>query len=279
MKELKYYFPHDSNAKDDPKCMVLIDQLGMEGYGIYWVLIELLRDQNNYQYPMAATGAIARKYATSKEKVETVISNFGLFEATEDGYFFSPSLKKRMAPLDTKRKALSDAGKKGNEARWRENKGLPSLPDSQAIATRSQIEKNREEKSKEEKKKKENKLSLVLREFGEENLPTIIPDMTLETFILQMDYIGNGMDRAVEFVRRVFDFNVNRKKGVYPREIIGPFISYWVQNYDEKPETIFFEDESNLEGSETEFQIPKHLHRWSEKQNEMDGEKQKAYRD
>ena len=38
---LKLYFPHDSNAKDDPKCMVLIDQLGMEGYGIYWVLIEL----------------------------------------------------------------------------------------------------------------------------------------------------------------------------------------------------------------------------------------------
>ena len=37
-----YYFPHDSNAKDDPKCVLMIEQLGMEGYGIYWMLVCLL---------------------------------------------------------------------------------------------------------------------------------------------------------------------------------------------------------------------------------------------
>ena len=42
MSKDAYYFSHDSNAKDDPKCMVLIDQLGLEGYGIFWVLIETL---------------------------------------------------------------------------------------------------------------------------------------------------------------------------------------------------------------------------------------------
>lgn len=34
MSKDAYYFTHDSNAKDDPKCALLIDQLGMEGYGI-----------------------------------------------------------------------------------------------------------------------------------------------------------------------------------------------------------------------------------------------------
>jgi len=43
-----YYFSHDSNAKDDPKCVLLIEQLGLEGYGIYWILIEILRDQPGY---------------------------------------------------------------------------------------------------------------------------------------------------------------------------------------------------------------------------------------
>ena len=42
-----YYFSHDSNAKDDPKCMLLIEELQLEGYGIYWILIEVLREQEN----------------------------------------------------------------------------------------------------------------------------------------------------------------------------------------------------------------------------------------
>ncbi|MFR4036304.1 MAG: Lin1244/Lin1753 domain-containing protein [Butyricimonas faecalis] len=53
MSKDAYYFTHDSNAKDDPKCALLIDQLGMEGYGIYWMLIEVLRDQPDYKYPLA----------------------------------------------------------------------------------------------------------------------------------------------------------------------------------------------------------------------------------
>lgn len=48
MSKDAYYFTHDSNAKDDPKCALLIDQLGMEGYGIYWMLIEVLRDQPDH---------------------------------------------------------------------------------------------------------------------------------------------------------------------------------------------------------------------------------------
>ena len=34
-KKDAYYFSHDANAQDDPKCMLLIDQMGLEGYGIF----------------------------------------------------------------------------------------------------------------------------------------------------------------------------------------------------------------------------------------------------
>lgn len=35
MKHVKdcYYFPHDSNARSDPKIMALIQKYGIEGYG------------------------------------------------------------------------------------------------------------------------------------------------------------------------------------------------------------------------------------------------------
>ncbi len=107
-----YYFPHDSNAKDDPKCVMLIEQLGLEGYGIFWVLVETLRDQKDYKYPIALLPAIARRYNTSIQKVETVVKAYGLFECNEESVFFSVSLINRMIPMETKRLQASEAGKK-----------------------------------------------------------------------------------------------------------------------------------------------------------------------
>lgn len=91
-----YYFSHDSNAKDDPKCMLLIDQLGLEGYGIFWILIEVLRDQPEYRYPLNLVPILARRYNTTAEKMNTVIRNYNLFQFDEKNNFFSLSLNKRM---------------------------------------------------------------------------------------------------------------------------------------------------------------------------------------
>lgn len=90
-----YYFSHDSNAQDDPKCMVLIDQLGMEGYGIFWALIEKLRNEKIFKLPLAIIPSYAKRWSTSKEKIDTVIRNYGLFEV-EDEFFFSQRLKRNM---------------------------------------------------------------------------------------------------------------------------------------------------------------------------------------
>jgi len=111
-----YYFSHDSNAKDDPKCVMLIEQLGLEGYGIYWILIETLREQPTFKYPLSAVSALARRYCTSAEKMKTVIVNFKLFEVDEDD-FFSISLLKRMDKVETMRQQRIAAGKASGEKR------------------------------------------------------------------------------------------------------------------------------------------------------------------
>ena len=98
-----YYFPHDSNAKDDPKCMMLIEQLGLEGYGIFWILIETLRDQANYKYPLALLPAIARRYNTTYEKVKTVVFKYNFFTIENDEFFYSDSLNSRMQIMDYNR--------------------------------------------------------------------------------------------------------------------------------------------------------------------------------
>lgn len=143
-----YYFPHDSNAKDDPKCVLLIDQLGLEGYGIYWVLIEVLRDQPDYSYPVNSLPALARRYNTTVEKVKTVVSKYELFTVKDDTVFFSESLTRRMLPLEEKRKKLSEAGKRGNMIRWKsEDIPILSQPDGLAIATQSQVKESKVNKN------------------------------------------------------------------------------------------------------------------------------------
>lgn len=116
-----YYFSHDSNAKDDPKCVLLIEQLGLEGYGIFWVLIETLRDQPEYKYPLALIPALARRYNTTAEKMKTVVGSYGLFQVENDEFFFSESLDRRME----KRSAFRESQREKALKRWNNAGALP----------------------------------------------------------------------------------------------------------------------------------------------------------
>lgn len=105
------YFSHDANAKDDFKIMLLIEELGLEGYGIFWILIETLREQQNYKYPMKLLNVLARKYNTTLAKVETVVRNYHLFEIEDECFFFSLSLNRRMEVMHKAIEQRKIAGK------------------------------------------------------------------------------------------------------------------------------------------------------------------------
>lgn len=110
-KKDAYYFSHDSNAKDDFKCMLLIEELGLEGYGIFWVLVETLREQDNYKYPIKLLSVLARKYNTTVAKMEVVVKNYNLFKIEDDIFFFSESLNHRMEIMNKAKEQRTIAGK------------------------------------------------------------------------------------------------------------------------------------------------------------------------
>lgn len=183
-----YYFPHDSNAKDDPKCVLLIEQLGMEGYGIYWMLIETLREQPDYTYPVANIPALGRRYNTTAEKVKTVVCNYGLFTVKDDKIFFSDSLNRRMLVLEEKRAKRSEAGRLGNAARWK-----TSQTDRNAITMRSQFIASKVKKSK------------VNESVGEESMrgkrkPFSPPTPSeVESFFTENGYTAEAARRAFDY--------------------------------------------------------------------------------
>jgi uncharacterized protein DUF4373 len=143
MPKEAYYFSHDANAQDDPKCMLLIDQMGMEGYGIFWALIERLRNETTYTLPLCICNALAKRWGTSREKIETVIKNYGLF-MLENEHFFSNRLKESMN-LKSEKARLS--------ASYRWNNANASQSHSVGIANGVQKDANKRKKKKEKEKR------------------------------------------------------------------------------------------------------------------------------
>jgi hypothetical protein len=122
-KKDAYYVPHDSNAKRDPKLMLLRHQLGAQGYGVYWMLIEDLREQEDYSLPVMIIPALAHEYNISEQILKTIIENFGLFNVQDDKFFFSPSLISRMENWNVKKAISRERAKKAADARWQKALG------------------------------------------------------------------------------------------------------------------------------------------------------------
>jgi Domain of unknown function (DUF4373) len=143
-KKDAYYFSHDANAQDDPKCMLLIDQMGMEGYGIFWALIERLRAEKDYTLPLNICNAFAKRWGTSREKVETVIKSYGLF-LVENEKFFSQRLQNSM--IEKSEKARQSAN-----YRWQNANALLLDSGGNANGMRNDANKGKEKKEKEKKR-------------------------------------------------------------------------------------------------------------------------------
>jgi hypothetical protein len=111
MQKEAFYFPHFSNARHDRKIRRLRKELGIEGYGIYFMLLETLRDQHDMMYPIEDCDLLAEEFGTSDAKIKTVISSYELFDFDEDGKFFSPKMLVYLEPYFKMKEQRIIAGK------------------------------------------------------------------------------------------------------------------------------------------------------------------------
>lgn len=140
-----YYFSHDSNAHKDPKILKLRSKYGWEGYGIYWAIIETLREQENYKWSANDKQLLSFCFANGDEVINQVIDTcleVGLL--VNDGeYIYSSSLTRRMKLKDEISEKRRAAGKKGGSSK------------SGANAKQNVSNKNKENKENEENENKE----------------------------------------------------------------------------------------------------------------------------
>jgi hypothetical protein len=139
-----FYFQHDYNSANDVKVLFLRQQLGIEGYGIFWFIIEQLAQAGGI-LPLKIIPVLAMQIQTSADKVASVIKNYDLFTVEEDEFFSTRLLKQ----LEF-RNQLSEDGKRGALKRW-SLKQIDSPPISHPISDPNA----KERKGKKRKERKE----------------------------------------------------------------------------------------------------------------------------
>lgn len=128
MDKKSNWFSHDSNAQDDENILAMRAVYGSEGYGWYWIIVEMMRDANAYRLQCDGkywAFGVAKKMDCKPEKakdfIKDCITEFNLF-VSDGAFFWSNSLNRRMVIKDNK----SLKAKESAEARWEKEKRLKS---------------------------------------------------------------------------------------------------------------------------------------------------------
>jgi len=152
-----YYFSHDANARHDPRLTQLKICHGMAAIGVWWNMVEMLREADGYCLPMdeATIGTIAYEGMTTPEDITGIIGycvELGLFERDDD-CFWSPSLCKRMEIWEASKQEKSQRAADAAKKRWDAERENADAMRTHSDGMQSDATKRKETKGKKEEYK------------------------------------------------------------------------------------------------------------------------------
>ena len=133
MKET-FYFAHDYNARNDPKLQNVLFDLGVEGIGVFWCIIEQLYEQGG-KLPLHYCKSIAFALHVDFKCVERLVNDYGLFKNDGEN-MWSESVLNRL----NRRSEVSEKRKLAALARWRQ--GIENQSQTQSPASYRQVKDN-----------------------------------------------------------------------------------------------------------------------------------------
>ena len=155
------YIPHEISMRSTSEVMNLIENEGMEGYGIYWAIMEYLRVQDGYTGDIQSLKSLARQLRVRLPKLKRIMENYGLFSCTETT-FLSPKLVEVMKPFEDRRARI--------EAYKRDKQKQNSLEISEVSSEKSDIVSFEVKGKGEGKGKEERKTTSSLKEKDDDGL-------------------------------------------------------------------------------------------------------------
>ena len=138
----KTYFKHQSNSFTDIKIIKMRSKLGIQSYGIFWALLELLFNEEN-KLCIDDYSVLAFTLQCDPDILKQVIEDFDLF-VIEDNCFYSKRLNNHIEEINNKsNKAKESANKRWSNANAMQthSKGNASISISNSIS-KSKVKKS-----------------------------------------------------------------------------------------------------------------------------------------
>lgn len=140
MANQSYFFDHDYSSRNDDKILEMRSVYKGEGYGIFWMILETMAENENGGFNKSLIGGLSGGYGVAKGWLSEFIDyclTINLFYEKE-GYIFS----KRMLQHKSRMQLFSESGKKGATKRWGNNRGaMGGLSGGYAGANAERIDK------------------------------------------------------------------------------------------------------------------------------------------
>ena len=109
----QHWFKHDINASNNGKLIKLQANEGLEGYAVYWKLVELLYiNEGRYELNLEELAFTLRinHLENPTQLIQSVIMNYGLF-IYDDDIFYSDRVIEGLAGIYEKSKKASESAK------------------------------------------------------------------------------------------------------------------------------------------------------------------------
>ena len=152
----KTYFNHDCDARNDEKLIALRIRYGAEGYGVYFMLIEMLQAtpgcvlEKDYK-------ALAFDLRVSARRIKAIVEDFGLFTPIDGGKkFYSERLIRHVNEAEENERKRSEAAQYAASMRWDAENGMRIASEKHANRIEKACESNKtapDAKTKEEKER------------------------------------------------------------------------------------------------------------------------------
>lgn len=157
-KKDRYFFDHDYTARNDDKILELRSKYGVEGYGLFWMIIETMCENENGGVKASLIGGLSLGYGVANGLLIEFIGyciKIELFFENE-GYIYS----KRILDHKEFRNSFKKFGEKGAEKRWKN--GSPPIAGVIAPLSPPYSPPNAKENRVEESKEEENKINTAV---------------------------------------------------------------------------------------------------------------------
>ena len=219
MAKDSYWFKHDSSAGRGLKMRKMAHIYGHWGKGVYWDVVEILRDQEGYKFEADESSLqLLCDLIGGKDDIKFLnwfkdSLKIGLFSVSE-GYFFCPPLSENMIVWETKKENGKKGGRKPKETEIKPNV-KPNLK-----------HKRREDKIRKENIIEDEKSALSILKSNKEGW---------ETIEMQNKKRFGDWDKMLE----LYNYKVDEEKLEYDYKVLKSRLMRWMSNWEtNKKETI-----------------------------------------